>query len=77
MTYKTTDKNNVTRDMTPEEVTEHERFLEIAKRAKEADAKELADKKSGHEKLISLGLSEDEAFAITGYKEIVAGKLYK
>lgn len=75
MTYKTTDAiNNITRDMTPEETAEHERFLEIAKKAKEADAKELADKKSGHQKLIDLGLTEDEAFAISGYQEPVAGK---
>ena len=75
MTYKITDGvNNITRDMTPEETAEHEKFLEIAKKAKEADAKELADKKSGHQKLIALGLTEDEAFAISGYKEPVAGQ---
>ena len=66
--------NNITRDMTPEETSEHEKFLEITKKTKEADAKELADKKSGHQKLIDLGLSEDEAFAISGYIEPVAGK---
>ena len=76
MTYKITDGvNNITRDMTPEETAEHERFLEMVKKVKEADAKELADKKSGHQKLIDLGLTEDEAFAISGYKEPVAGNL--
>ena len=69
MTYKTTDKNNVTRDMTPEENAEHIRFLEMVKKVKEADAKELADKKAGHEKLIELGLTKDQATAISGYVE--------
>jgi len=76
MTYKITDGiNNITRDMTPEETAEHERFLEMAKKVREEDAKELSDKKSGHQKLIDLGLTEDEAFAISGYKEPVAGNL--
>ena len=75
MTYKITDGvKDITRDMTPEETAEHERFLEMAKKVREADAKELADKKSGHQKLIDLGLTEDEAFAISGYKEPVAGQ---
>ena len=76
MTYKITDGvKDITRDMTPEETAEHKRFLEMVKKVKEADAKELADKKSGHQKLIDLGLTEDEAFAISGYKEPVAGNL--
>ena len=75
MTYKITDGvKDITRDMTPEETAEHKRFLEMVKKVKEADAKELADKKSGHQKLIDLGLTEDEAFAISGYKEPVAGQ---
>ena len=70
MTYKITDGvNNITRDMTPEETAEHKRFLEMVKKVKEADAKELADKKAGHEKLIELGLTKDQATAISGYVE--------
>ena len=72
MTYKVTDAiNNITRDMTPEETAEHERFLEIAKQARDADAKELADKKSGNQKLLDLGLTQAEATALTGYTPIV------
>ena len=69
-TYKTTDGiNDISRDMTPEENAEHIRFLEMVKKVKEADAKELADKKAGHEKLIELGLTKDQATAISGYVE--------
>ena len=68
MTYKKTDKNNITTDMTPEEVIEHDKFLAMTKKISEEDKKEIADAKSGNAKLLNLGLTQAEATALTGYE---------
>jgi hypothetical protein len=67
MTYKKTDKNNITTDMTPEEVIEHDKFFTMTKKILEENKKEIADAKSGNAKLLNLGLTQAEATALTGY----------
>ena len=67
MIYKKTDKNNITTDMTPEEVIEHDKFLAMTKKISEEDKKEIDDAKSGNAKLLNLGLTQAEATALTGY----------
>ena len=58
-------------DMTPEEISERETFISIAKqkhiqRNTEVQAKEDAQV-SGNQKLLDLGLTQAEATALTGY----------
>jgi hypothetical protein len=63
--------NNVLREMTSEEETEHEALKAelIAKKEERATAKAEQDaiKASGNQKLLDLGLSQAEATALTGY----------
>ena len=42
---------------------------EIHKKRDEEETKIKNDKKSGHDKLIELGLTKDQIFALTGFKE--------
>ena len=63
--------NGVLVDMTAEDIAQQETDIansEAEATAKvEADAKAKADAKAGNDKLIALGLSQDEVTAMTGY----------
>tara|TARA_R110000796_G_scaffold184819_1_gene301371 strand:- start:84 stop:341 length:258 start_codon:yes stop_codon:yes gene_type:complete len=63
--------NGILVDMTAEEIAQRETEIanETAKLEAEATAKAQtdADAKSGNDKLIALGLSQDEVTAMTGY----------
>ena len=54
-------------DFTAEEVTQVEADKVIAETEKTAKAKAEANAKAGNDKLIALGLSQDEVTAMTGY----------
>ena len=64
-------ENNIERDMTSEEVIEHEALRAEATAKKEAIATSKAEqdafKASGNTKLLALGLTQAEATALTGY----------
>ena len=63
--------NGVDREMTAEEIAEKE--LDISNNKKkqiaedEAKAKSATDAKEGNDKLIELGLTQDQVTAMTGY----------
>ena len=63
--------NGVDREMTAEEIAEKE--LEISNNKKiqtaedEAKAKSATDAKEGNDKLVALGLTQDQVTAMTGY----------
>ena len=63
---------HVVRDMTEEEIASAE--AELAKSVEEQNAKDVAkaqkatDAKAGNDKLIELGLTQDQVTAMTGYK---------
>ena len=62
---------HVVRDMTEEEIASAE--AELAKSVEEQNAKDVAkaqkatDAKAGNDKLIELGLTQDQVTAMTGY----------
>tara|TARA_R100001510_G_C7584186_1_gene156100 strand:+ start:600 stop:830 length:231 start_codon:yes stop_codon:yes gene_type:complete len=64
--------NGIIRDMTPEEQEDYDkRKIELEERftaEKNAKIKKEADAKTGNAKLLGLGLTQDEATALTGYK---------
>ena len=64
--------NDIIRDATPEEVAQMEKDAAAAienRNAKIAEANALkANQASGNQKLLDLGLTQDEATALTGYK---------
>ena len=64
-------ENNIERDMTSEEVIEHEALRAEATAKKEAIATaktaEANAKVSGNTKLLGLGLTQAEATALTGF----------
>ena len=67
--------NGKTIEMTAEEVSALEKDranvnAEI-KVLKDAAVKKVADQKSGNKKLLDLGLTQDEATALTGYAPLV------
>lgn len=63
-------ENGIVRDMTPEEIAEYESRVANAtpdvSRAELIEAEQAA-KASGYAKLITLGLTAEEATALTGY----------
>ena len=68
--------NGVLVDMTAEDIAQQETDIansevEATKKV-EADAKAKEDAKTGNDKLIALGLSQDEVTAMTGYTIPVA-----
>ena len=63
--------NGVLMDMTDTEISELEadrtKVNAELKVILEAEEKKVADQKSGNKKLLDLGLTQDEATALTGY----------
>lgn len=63
--------NGKTIEMTAEEVSALEKDRENVnaeiKVLKDAAVKKIADQKTGNKKLLDLGLTQDEATALTGY----------
>ena len=66
-----TNVNGVDREMTPEEVTEHEAMvvrMDAKMAARDAeDAQKATDKANGNQKLLDLGLTQAESTALTNY----------
>tara|TARA_R100000231_G_scaffold4134_1_gene7084 strand:+ start:664 stop:897 length:234 start_codon:yes stop_codon:yes gene_type:complete len=67
--------NGVLMDMTDTEISELEADrMKVNAELKvilDAEEKKVADKKSGNKKLLDLGLTQDEATALTGYAPLV------
>ena len=63
--------NGVLMDMTDTEISELEadrtKVIAELKVILDAEEKKVADQKSGNKKLLDLGLTQDEATALTGY----------
>ncbi len=64
--------NNEQREMTTDEVSSHNELMQLIEnnnnQLKVEEDKKIADAKTGNQKLLELGLSQDEATALTGYK---------
>jgi hypothetical protein len=64
--------NNEQREMTTDEVSSHNELMQLIEnnnnQLKVEEDKKIADAKTGNQKLLDLGLSQDEATALTGYK---------
>tara|TARA_S200002703_G_C3732366_1_gene225094 strand:- start:35 stop:271 length:237 start_codon:yes stop_codon:yes gene_type:complete len=64
--------NNEQREMTTDEVNSHNELMQLIEnnnnQLKTKEDKKSADAKTGNQKLLDLGLSQDEATALTGYK---------
>jgi hypothetical protein len=58
--------------MTTDEVSSHNELMQLIEnnnnQLKVEEDKKIADAKTGNQKLLELGLSQDEATALTGYK---------
>ena len=67
--------NGVLMDMTDTEISELEADrIKVNAELKvilDAEEKKVADQKSGNKKLLDLGLTQDEATALTGYAPLV------
>lgn len=65
-------ENGIVREKTTEEQTEYDNLKTLALKKiadeKTANEKKEADAKKGNDKLLGLGLTQDEATALTGYK---------
>tara|TARA_B100000287_G_scaffold290960_1_gene274316 strand:- start:440 stop:673 length:234 start_codon:yes stop_codon:yes gene_type:complete len=70
--YNNADLNGVVVDLTEEQVNHLNAVKTEIENQKNAEAEELAQKKtdaqSGNQKLLDLGLTQAEATALTGYK---------
>ena len=59
-------------DMTAEEQAQYDKDAKVmeeeVKAFKDAETKKKADAKTGNDKLLALGLTQDEVTAMTGYK---------
>jgi len=64
--------NNEKREMTTNELNSHNELIKLIEdnnnQLKIKEDKKIADAKTGNQKLLDLGLSQDEATALTGYK---------
>ena len=60
------------RDMTAEEQAQYDKDAKVMEEEveafKNAETKKKADAKTGNDKLLALGLTQDEVTAMTGYK---------
>jgi len=65
-------ENGVVREKTTDEETEYNNLKTLALKKiedeKTVNEKKEADAKKGNDKLLGLGLTQDEATALTGYK---------
>jgi len=63
--------NNEKREMTTNELNSHNELIKLIEdnnnQLKTKEDKKIADAKTGNQKLLDLGLSQDEATALTGY----------
>ena len=63
--------NNEKREMTTNELNSHNELIKLIEdnnnQLKIKEDKKIADAKTGNQKLLDLGLSQDEATALTGY----------
>ena len=71
-TFSPENPDGIERDMTAEEQAQYDKdakaMEEEIKAFKDAETKKKADAKSGNDKLLALGLTQDEVTAMTGYK---------
>ena len=71
-TFSPENPDGIERDMTAEEQAQYDKDAKVmeeeVKAFKDAETKKKADAKTGNDKLLALGLTQDEVTAMTGYK---------
>tara|TARA_A100001035_G_scaffold232972_1_gene195528 strand:+ start:238 stop:492 length:255 start_codon:yes stop_codon:yes gene_type:complete len=71
-TFSPENPDGIERDMTAEEQAQYDKDVKVmeeeVKAFKDAETKKKADAKTGNDKLLALGLTQDEVTAMTGYK---------
>ncbi len=72
ITFNPNTPDGEVRDMTAEEQSQYDKDAKVMEEEveafKNAETKKKADAQSGNDKLLALGLTQDEVTAMTGYK---------